>query len=77
MYFADTVARCIYAYDWRRKDGALQIGVPDGLAVDARGFVWCAHWFGDCLTRILRVSPQGQRRRDRGDVPPSRDLRTG
>jgi D-xylono/L-arabinono-1,4-lactonase len=62
LYFADTVARCIYAYDWHRSDGALQNrrvfaripceqGVPDGLTVDAQGFVWCAHWFGGCLTR--------------------------
>jgi sugar lactone lactonase YvrE len=62
LYFADTVARCIYAYDWCRKDGKLQNrrvfvqipreqGVPDGLAVDAQGFLWCAHWFGGCLTR--------------------------
>ena len=62
LYFADTVARCIYAYDWCRKDGELQNrrvfvripreqGVPDGLAVDAEGFLWCAHWFGGCLTR--------------------------
>ncbi len=62
LYFADTVARCIYAYDWRREDGALsnrrmfvrvplEEGLPDGLTVDAAGFVWCAHWFGGCLTR--------------------------
>ena len=62
LYFADTVARCIYAYDWRREDGALsnrrmfvrvplEEGLPDGLTVDAEGFVWCAHWFGGCLTR--------------------------
>jgi sugar lactone lactonase YvrE len=63
MYFADTVARRIYAYDWRRTDGALsnrrvfaQIdrsqGLPDGLTVDADGFVWCAHWFGGCVSRF-------------------------
>jgi len=68
LYFADTVARCIYAYDWRRKDGALrnrhvfvrvprEEGLPDGLTVDAEGFVWCAHWFGGCLTRY---SPDGK-----------------
>jgi sugar lactone lactonase YvrE len=62
LYFADTVARCIYAYDWHREDGALsnrrrfvrvplEEGLPDGLTVDAEGFVWCAHWFGGCLTR--------------------------
>jgi len=62
LYFADTVGRCIYAYDWRRADGALsnrrvfvrvprEEGLPDGLTVDAQGFIWCAHWFGGCLTR--------------------------
>ncbi len=76
LYFADTVARCIYAYDWRRSDGALgrrrvltridrAEGVPDGLAVDAEGFIWCAHWFGGCLTRY---DPDGKRER-RIDLP--------
>ena len=62
LYFADTIARCIYAYDWRRENGALsnrrvfarvrrEEGVPDGLTVDSEGFVWCAQWFGGCLTR--------------------------
>ena len=71
LYFADTVARCIYAYDWRRSDGALSNrrvfarvdrseGVPDGLALDAEGFVWCAQWFGGCVTRF---DPDGKRER--------------
>jgi len=30
---------------------AREEGLPDGLTVDAQGFVWCAHWFGACLTR--------------------------
>lgn len=71
MYFADTVARVIYAYDWRRIDGALRNrrvfaridrseGVPDGLCVDADGYVWCAHWFGGCLSRF---DPDGKRER--------------
>lgn len=71
LYFADTVARCIYAYDWRRSDGALSHrrvfarvdrseGVPDGLALDAEGFVWCAQWFGGCVTRY---DPDGRRER--------------
>jgi D-xylonolactonase len=78
LYFADTVARCIYAYDWRAHDGALsnrQVfaridraeGLPDGVAVDAEGFVWCAHWFGGCLTRY---DPDGRRER-RVDIPAS------
>jgi D-xylonolactonase len=76
LYFADTVGRCIYAYDWREQDGALSgrrvfaridrsEGVPDGLAVDAEGFVWCAQWFGGRLTRF---DPDGRRER-RIDLP--------
>ena len=71
LYFTDMVARCIYAYDWRRSDGALRNrrvfvridrseGMPDGLTVDAEGFLWCAHWFGGCLTRY---DPDGRRER--------------
>lgn len=71
LYFTDMVARCIYAYDWRRRDGALsrrrvfvQIdrseGMPDGLTVDAEGFLWVAHWFGGCVTRY---DPDGRRER--------------
>jgi sugar lactone lactonase YvrE len=68
MYFADSVARVIYAYDWRRSDGALRNrrvlaridrseGVPDGLCVDAEGYVWCAQWFGG---RVSRFDPEGK-----------------
>lgn len=78
LYFADTVARCIYAYDWRPSDGALSNrriltridrseGLPDGLTVDAEGFLWCAHWFGGCITRY---DPEGKRER-RIDLPAS------
>ena len=62
LYFSDSVARCIYAYQWRRETGKLsnrrvfirlprEQGIPDGLTVDAEGFIWCAHWFGACITR--------------------------
>jgi sugar lactone lactonase YvrE len=71
LYFTDIVARCIYAYDWRRSDGALSQrrvfvrvdrseGMPDGLTVDAEGFLWLAHWFGGCVTRY---DPDGKRER--------------
>jgi sugar lactone lactonase YvrE len=71
LYFADTVARCIYSYDRRPEDGSLrnrrifvkvgrEEGLPDGLTVDAEGFLWCAHWFGGCLTRY---DPEGRRER--------------
>lgn len=71
LYFTDLAARCIYAYDWRRRDGVLRNrrafvridrseGMPDGLTVDAEGYLWCAHWFGGCLTRY---DPDGKRER--------------
>ncbi|HEX4006209.1 MAG TPA: SMP-30/gluconolactonase/LRE family protein [Acidobacteriaceae bacterium] len=71
LYFTDMVARCVYAYDWRRRDGALSNrrvfvridraeGMPDGLTVDAEGYLWIAHWFGGCVTRY---DPGGKRER--------------
>ncbi|HEX6803031.1 MAG TPA: SMP-30/gluconolactonase/LRE family protein [Terriglobales bacterium] len=71
LYFSDTVARCVYAYDWQRGSGKLsnrrvfvrlprEEGFPDGLAVDSDGFLWCAHWFGACISRY---DPDGKRER--------------
>ena len=71
LYFSDTIARCIYAYNWHRESGNLsgrrvvvrlprEEGFPDGLTVDEDGFLWCAHWFGACITRY---DPDGKRER--------------
>ncbi len=71
LYFSDTVARCVYAYRWHRESGKLtdrrvfvrlrrEEGFPDGLTVDAEGYLWCAHWFGGCITRY---DPDGKRER--------------
>ncbi|HEY4009955.1 MAG TPA: SMP-30/gluconolactonase/LRE family protein [Acidobacteriaceae bacterium] len=71
LYFTDLAARCVYAYDRRSSDGSLRNrriflridraeGMPDGLTVDAEGFLWCAHWFGGCVTRY---DPEGTRER--------------
>src|SRR5438270_80213 len=68
LYFSDSVARCIYAYNWNRETGNLanrrvfvrlprEHGFPDGLTVDAEGFIWCAHWFG---ARVTRYDPDGK-----------------
>jgi sugar lactone lactonase YvrE len=71
FYFTDLAARVIYAYDYRRSDGALSNrrlfvridraeGMPDGLTVDTEGYLWIAHWFGGCVTRY---DPDGKRER--------------
>ncbi len=67
FYHADSAARRIYSYDYSRSDGSLrnrrvlvevprEQGIPDGLTVDAEGFIWCAHWFGEA---IVRYRPDG------------------
>jgi sugar lactone lactonase YvrE len=68
LYFADSLARVIYAYDYDPLSGTarnrrrfvtvpLDEGLPDGLTVDAAGFVWSAQWFGSC---IVRYDPDGK-----------------
>ncbi len=68
LYFVDSAVRRIYSYDWQRAAGTLRNrrvfvqvprseGIPDGLTVDAEGFVWCAHWFGGC---VIRYDPDGK-----------------
>jgi D-xylonolactonase len=68
LYFADSAARTIYAYDYRLERGLVsncrvfvQVpgdeGLPDGLSVDADGFVWSAQWYGSC---IVRYDPDGR-----------------
>jgi sugar lactone lactonase YvrE len=62
LYFTDSVARLIYAYTYDRITGRASdrrifvtldrnAGVPDGLTVDAEGFVWSAEWYGGCISR--------------------------
>lgn len=68
LYFADSAARRIYAYDYQISTGSarnrrvfVQVpkeeGLPDGLAVDRNGFVWSAQWYGSC---IVRYDPEGK-----------------
>lgn len=67
MYFTDSVARKIWSYDFDVEDGTIRNrrvfaefseddGMPDGLTVDAAGFVWSAIWDG---WRVIRFSPLG------------------
>jgi len=68
MYLTDSVQRQIYLFDYDHKTGALanrrtfidipkEIGAPDGMTVDAEGFVWTSLWFGG---RVRRYAPDGR-----------------
>ena len=67
MYYTDTRKREIYLFDYDRATGAISRqrlfvkvpegeGGPDGMTVDADGYVWSARWGGSCL---VRYTPEG------------------
>ncbi|ALN90634.1 SMP-30/gluconolactonase/LRE family protein [Lysobacter gummosus] len=67
FYLADSGRRTIYAYDFDLASGELSNrsvfvhfgpsdGMPDGLAIDAQGHLWCAMWDG---WAIRRYAPDG------------------
>jgi D-xylono/L-arabinono-1,4-lactonase len=67
MYYTDTGAREIYLFDYDRASGTIgnqrvfvsnppEEGLPDGMTVDAQGYVWSARWDGGCL---VRYTPAG------------------
>jgi sugar lactone lactonase YvrE len=62
MYYTDSMKREISLFDYDRATGALTHprlfvrtpeteGIPDGMTVDAEGYVWSARWDGNCLVR--------------------------
>ena len=68
MYITDTVLRVIYKYDYDVDTGSatnkrifVRIpdteGIPDGMTVDAEGYVWSAQWYGYC---VVRYDPDGK-----------------
>lgn len=68
MYFTDSTTCHIYAFDFDLSTGQIanrrifidsrdQPGVPDGLTVDAEGFIWSVRWGG---WRIERFDPDGK-----------------
>ena len=68
MYFTDSGLGRIFAFDFEVETGEIgnrrlfaQVnpddGMPDGLCVDAEGFVWSAHWDG---WRLTRYDPDGR-----------------
>ncbi len=67
MYYTDSEKREIYRFEYVRETGAITNqetlisipegeGVPDGMTVDAEGFIWSARWDGGCL---VRYAPDG------------------
>ncbi len=76
LYYTDTKVNRIYLFDYDRATGALsnqrvfseaapEDGMPDGMTVDAEGFVWSARVGASCL---IRYAPDGTEDR-RVDFP--------
>jgi sugar lactone lactonase YvrE len=68
LYYTDSSKGEIYVFDYDSGSGAIanqrvlirvppSEGEPDGLTVDAEGYLWSARWNGGCL---IRFSPEGQ-----------------
>ena len=67
MYYTDSGARTIYLFDYDENSGAItnqQVflktpqdeGIPDGMTVDAEGYIWTSKWDGYAL---VRYAPNG------------------
>ncbi|HWD39627.1 MAG TPA: SMP-30/gluconolactonase/LRE family protein [Fimbriimonas sp.] len=67
MYYTDSGAKKIYAFDYDYDTGAIDGqrtfyelktgGVPDGMTVDSQGNIWTAIWDGGC---VIQLDPEGQ-----------------
>jgi sugar lactone lactonase YvrE len=62
LYYTDMFHHRILSYDYEGSTGEIanrrvfaeipeEKGLPDGLIVDAEGFVWSCHWGGWCVSR--------------------------
>ncbi len=71
LYHTDSGHRCVSLFDYDQATGGISNrriftmvpennGVPDGLTVDAEGYVWSARWDGGCL---VRYAPDGNEER--------------
>lgn len=69
MYYIDSLKLDIRAYDFDRHTGAIanervvcrlseEMGLPDGMAIDAEGMLWVAHYNG---ARVCRWNPSDGR----------------
>lgn len=68
MYYTDSPKCEIYLFDYDQDTGGITNkrvfvrtpegeGMPDGLTVDAEGYIWSARWDGSCL---VRYTPDGR-----------------
>ncbi|MSR82977.1 MAG: SMP-30/gluconolactonase/LRE family protein [Candidatus Latescibacteria bacterium] len=66
MYYIDSLKMDVRAYDFDLKTGDIanervacqipkEMGLPDGMAIDAEGMLWVAHYNG---SRVCRWNPQ-------------------
>jgi D-xylonolactonase len=70
MYYTDSPKHEIYLFDYEQATGDITNrrvfvrtqgeGAPDGMTVDAEGYVWSARWDGGCL---VRYAPDGSEER--------------
>ena len=60
LYYVDSGRGVIEAYAYDKQTGAIlfdkvavhvpaEMGVPDGMTIDSRGYLWVAHWGGFCV----------------------------
>jgi len=74
MYYTDTTKHVIYLFDYDEVTGTITHqrdfvrvprvegeGHPDGMTVDAEGYVWGARWDGSCLVRYAPDGTEVQR----------------
>lgn len=77
MYYIDSNAFTVRAYDYDNAGGDIsnervvvtvpkEMGLPDGMAIDADGMLWVAHFGGGC---VRRWNPDTGEAIDRIDLP--------
>ena len=79
MYYIDTPTKHVSAFDYSDSTGEIkngrtavdmsnQPGYPDGMAVDAEGMLWVAHWGG---WRVTRFDPRTGKALEHVNIPAS------
>jgi D-xylonolactonase len=72
LYYTDSMVKKIYLFDYDQATGAItnqrifvdsgdEVGVPDGMTVDAGGNIWSARWDGYSLTQYAPDGSELQR----------------